>query len=246
MNSSPIQKKGAAFSRDIEIPPLDHLNETFRMLGYRERIHLLYAYFKEQEVLVTSSFGTSSVFLLFLLYQLRPTQKIYFVDTGYHFPETLQYKKELEQRFQLSIQDVHPEIKDHEQTRKDLLWSTNQDGCCQVNKVLPLEPLKQQHKVWISGLMGFQNEYRADLPIFEQREDLIKFHPLIDLDEGEFLYEMERYQLPRHPLEDQGYGSIGCTHCTQKGEGRSGRWADLEKTECGLHPDFLNNFNKLK
>jgi phosphoadenosine phosphosulfate reductase len=77
------------------------------------------------------------------------------------------------------------------------------------------------------------------LEVFEQRGDIIKFQPLVDIDEGEFLYHLDFYKLPRHPLEKHGYGSIGCMHCTEKGQGRTGRWARSGNTECGLHPNFF-------
>jgi phosphoadenosine phosphosulfate reductase len=87
--------------------------------------------------------------------------------------------------------------------------------------------------------MAYQTDFRKNLRVWEEQGDLMKFHPLIDIEEGEFLYQTGLNKLPQHPLLDLGFGSVGCTHCTVKGEGRSGRWADKEKTECGLHPGFF-------
>ncbi|MBK8565171.1 MAG: phosphoadenosine phosphosulfate reductase family protein [Saprospiraceae bacterium] len=101
---------------------------------------------------------------------------------------------------------------------------------------MPLDPIKAQHKVWVSGLMVYQTEFRSHLRVFERQGDIIKFHPLIDIDEGEVLYQFSLNNLPKHPLEDMGSGSIGCTHCTKKGEGRDGRFQGQSRTECGLHP----------
>ncbi|MEM1220402.1 MAG: phosphoadenylyl-sulfate reductase [Bacteroidota bacterium] len=214
---------------------LDHLNAIFTPLSFQERLHLLYAYFHQSEVLVTSSFGTQSVFLLHLLHQLKPTQKVHFINTGYHFPETLAYRKLLESSLQLSIIDVHPAPEQHQLSQEQSMWENQPNRCCFYNKVKPLQGVKVGHKVWISGVMGFQTPTRKGLRVFEQSEDIIKFHPFIDIDEGELLYHMDRYKLPRHPLEAKGYGSIGCSHCTRKGDGRSGRWSNSNKTECGLH-----------
>ena len=227
---------------DLEgaIPDVAHLNSIFTPLGPLERIHLLYAYFKENEVLVTSSFGTKSVFLLHMLHLMRPTQRIYFIDTTYHFPETHAYKRELMERFDLVVEDVRPTPEENALTLEGEWWKTHPRLCCAINKIVPLEPIKARHKVWISGLMAYQTEFRSRLQVFEQQGDIIKFHPLIDLSEAAFEEEMKKHDLPRHPLEDEGFGSIGCTHCTARGEGRSGRWKATGQTECGLHPGFFD------
>ena len=91
----------------------------------------------------------------------------------------------------------------------------------------------------MSGVMKHQTAFRSDLKVFEMQGDLLKFHPNVDVTEEEFDAYLTIYDLPRHPLESQGFGSIGCTHCTVKGEGREGRWKGQDKTECGLHPDYF-------
>ena len=122
-----------------------------------------------------------------------------------------------------------------ERPPEDLLWVENPDECCFVNKIQPLAPLKATHKVWISGLMAFQTPYRAELDVFTVTNEIVKFNPLIDMSEMLYLVYTAHYHLPIHPLQVLGYGSVGCTHCTQKGEGRDGRWFGTNKTECGLH-----------
>jgi len=219
---------------------IELLNDVFTPLSFEERLQLLYKYFPEEDVLVTSSFGTKSVFLLHLLHRIHPTQPVHFIDTTYHFPETIRYKKDLTRLFDLNVVDVFPAIEENALTREEEWWKDHPRMCCAVNKIVPLEPIKAKHKIWISGLMSYQTEYRSRLKVFERQGDIIKFHPLIDIDEGEFLYYMDYYKLPRHPLEKHGYGSVGCTHCTAQGEGRSGRWQGTGKTECGLHPGYFN------
>lgn len=218
---------------------IEELNAIFTPMSFQERLAKLYEYFPEKEVLLTSSFGTKSVFLLHLMSELRARHKIYFIDTTYHFPETLRYKRKLTKLLDLNIIDVKPREKENSITREDQWWVDHPKMCCTVNKVAPLDPIVSRHKVWISGLMAYQTPFRAHLRVFEQQGDILKFHPLIDIDEGEFLYHLSYYDLPRHPLEDKGYGSIGCTHCTAKGEGRTGRWKESNKTECGLHPTYF-------
>lgn len=222
-------------------PPydLDQLHTTFVGLSPLERVEQLYAYFPADQVLVTSSFGTSAALLLALIAEVRPNQPIYFIDTTYHFPETHAYRRQLVQQFNLQVVDLFPEAEANALTRAEQWWINRQDDCCGVNKVAPLDALKGQYQVWVSGVMGFQTPFRQSMRIFEPQDQLLKFHPLIDLTEGEFQFYQTRYQLPAHPLEAQGYGSVGCTHCTKPGAGRSGRWADSEKTECGLHPGYF-------
>lgn len=219
---------------------VEELNAIFTPLSFKERIARLYLYFGKKEVLFTSSFGTKSVFLLHLLKQIEPDQKVHFIDTTYHFKETLKYKKKLTKLLKLEVIDVLPREKENKITLEDQWWIEHPKMCCSVNKVVPLESIVARHKVWISGLMSKQTDFRSRLRVFEEQGDILKFHPLIDIDAGEILYHKSYYKLPNHPLEEQGYGSIGCTHCTMKGEGRSGRWKGKDKTECGLHPSYFN------
>ncbi len=215
------------------------LNDIFRPLAYKERLRKLYKYFDEDEILVTTSFGANSVFLLYLLDQVHPGQRVYFIDTTYHFPETWAYKEQLERMFRLRFVTLQPEAEANAQTRRERMWETNPDLCCAINKVLPLEPVKARHKVWVSGLMSWQTDFRRQLRVFERQGGLLKFHPLLDLSEDYWRAEVTRLGLPAHPLAEKGYGSIGCTHCTAPGQGRSGRWQGKGKTECGLHPGFF-------
>lgn len=232
-----------ATQSDIELEwqdlSIELLNDIFTPLNFEARIRLLYKYFKTDEVLYTSSFGTKSVFLLHLLKQLKPEQNVHFINTTYHFPETLAYKKQLTELLDLKVKEVLPNTAENNLTREETWWVEHPKMCCTINKVVPLKPIVTQHKVWISGLMSYQTSFRSRLKVFERQGDIIKFHPLIDIDEGEFLYYLSKNNLPNHPLETEGYGSIGCTHCTHKGEGREGRWKGQEKKECGLHPAYF-------
>lgn len=123
----------------------------------------------------------------------------------------------------------------HNYTRDNQLWESDPNMCCQVNKVEPLNVIKSNYKIWISGLMSFQSPERGQLEIFEKRGDLIKFYPLLDVTAEELESCKEKYSLPEHPLINKGFSSIGCTNCTIAGEDRSGRWVGKGKVECGLH-----------
>ncbi len=230
-----LEEKTAEW-QDISV---ELLNDVFTPLPYQERIRLLYKYFRDEDVLLTSSFGTSSAFLLYWISEIRPSQRVHFIDTTYHFPETLTYKEKLTALFGLEVLDVLPDPTQNALTTDESWWVEHPRMCCTINKVMPLEPIKAAHKVWISGLMSYQTEFRSHLRVFERQGDILKFHPLIDIDEGELLYHFSLHNLPQHPLEYKGYGSIGCVHCTKKGEGRDGRFKGQSRTECGLHPGYF-------
>lgn len=218
-----------------DLPTIEELNKEFSQLSPEKRIEQLYQYFSEEEVLMSSSFGTTSIYLLHLIHRSRPTQPIASVDTGYLFKETHDYANTIQQKYNLKVNWTAPAEADHKESLEGKLWEKNPNLCCTLNKTIPFEAIKQEHKVWITGLLGFENEFRANLPIFEKSGGILKFCPIIDQTKESVQQYIEFFKLPLHPLAEQGYGSVGCTHCTVKGEGRSGRWQNLAKTECGLH-----------
>lgn len=202
-------------------------------MSLEERIKSLYTDFSK--VLFTSSFGTTSAFLLHLFHKIRPAETVYFLDTTYHFNETIEYKETLTRLLSLNVKEVKAEEWKNKFTQQDKTWNSDPDLCCSINKVEPVDKIKVKYDVWVSGLMSSQNMHRENLKIFEQKEDIIKFYPLIDQSEKEARAYLKKNQLPEHPLLSQGYSSVGCFHCTVAGKGRSGRWVNKSKTECGLH-----------
>lgn len=211
------------------------LNARYRDLSVEQRVQQLYQDFPPNEIMLTSSFAANSALLLHVFSMYAPQQKVLFIDTGFHFQETLGYKKDLTKLYRLNVEDVRAEDWKHEHTVKDETYKTDPDFCCSINKVEPLEEVKKQHSVWVSGLMRWQTEHRAGLDVFEHRGGIIKFYPLIDVTKEERQAYIKEHDLPFHPLVAEGYSSIGCTHCTRKGDDRSGRWVDTAKSECGLH-----------
>lgn len=217
---------------NIDIPSL---TKNLKNVHPQERIEMLFHHFREEEVFITSSFGATSIILLHLVSKVKPGFPVHFIDTGYNFRETLEYKEYLTEKLKLNIIDVKAEAHKHRFTKENETWRYNTDLCCYINKVSPVNELKQNHKVWIAGLLNFQNRFRKDLNIFDQKEDILKFYPIVDMPEEEVSLYQTLYNLPVHPLLPKGYSSIGCTHCTKKGAGRAGRWVHSSKTECGLH-----------
>ncbi|MDR2876436.1 MAG: phosphoadenylyl-sulfate reductase [Chromatiales bacterium] len=221
--------------REFDPQRIKALNEKYRPLTPEQRITELYRDFEPSQVMLTSSFAATSAFLLHVFSRTAPHQRVFFIDTGYHFPQTLEYKRKLTELYHLDVVDIRAEDWKHEFTLKDETWKKDPDFCCSINKVEPIYALKQNYEVWASGLMRWQTEHRATLDVFEARNGIIKFYPLIDITREQRDAYIAEHQLPFHPLVAVGYSSIGCTHCTVPGKDRSGRWNNSPKTECGLH-----------
>ena len=209
------------------------LNKQYVSLSPQERFRELFHDFKN--ILFTSSFGTTSAVSLHMLHKAKPGTEIFFLDTTYHFAETLVYKDILTRLLNLNVTTLKGEELRNKFTLVDQTWKKDPDLCCSINKVEPLGLIKPSYEVWVSGLMGTQNENRKELSIFEEKNGMIKFYPLIDLSEDKAYQYMKLHFLPKHPLHEKGYNSVGCTHCTVAGKAREGRWVDKSKTECGLH-----------
>ncbi len=222
-------------SAGLSAEDIKALNDKYYSLDIEARIQELYKDFSQDKVMLTSSFAATSAYLLHIFSRFAPNQKVYFIDTGFHFPDTLAYKEKLTKMFNLKVEDVRAEAWKHEYTVKDETWKTDPDFCCSINKVEPLYNLQGRYDIWVSGLMRWQTEHRATLDIFEERNGIIKFYPLVDVSKEERDLYIKEHDLPFHPLVAQGYSSIGCTHCTKPGDDRSGRWNNSPKTECGLH-----------
>lgn len=225
----------ATNSAGLSAEEIAALNKRHSALHFEERIAQLYQDYSPDEVLVTSSFAATSAYFLHIISRIQPKQKIAFIDTGYHFPETVEYKKFIAEKLGLEVFDVKAEDWKHQFTVNDKTYQNDPDFCCSINKVEPLDAIKPNYKIWTSSLMAWQTDNRAGLDIFEERRGIIKFNPMIDVTREQRDAYIREHDLPFHPLVAQGYASIGCTHCTVKGEGRSGRWAGKPKTECGLH-----------
>ena len=230
-----IEDPPAGNSAGLTAADLEALNAAYAPLAFGDRIRKVYEDFDPAKVLVTSSFAATSAYFLHIISNIRPDQEISFIDTGYHFEETVKYREFLAAEYGLRVQALKAEEWKHEFTRKDKTWSHDPDFCCSINKVEPLEAIKPNYHVWISSLMRWQTDTRSEMEIFEERRGIIKFNPMIDVTKDEREAYIRDHGLPFHPLVAQGYQSIGCTHCTVKGEGRAGRWIGKPKTECGLH-----------
>ncbi|NJR77294.1 phosphoadenylyl-sulfate reductase [Sphingomonas corticis] len=192
-------------------------------------------------VAAVSSFGAESAVLLHMIAEVDRDVPVIFTNTQKMFGETLAYRDELAER--LGFTDLRVFRPDPRLLRlkddKGLRWSYDPDGCCDLRKVEPLRRALAPFDAWISGRKGFQAKSRTALPRFEIDEGRLKLNPLADWDKARLDAYFSEHDLPRHPLEAQGYLSIGCAPCTSKvrpGEDpRAGRWRGWDKVECGIH-----------
>lgn len=193
---------------------------------------------------VTSSFQTQSIVLLHIISRIDSTIPVYFINTGYHFPETITHKNNVASFLGLKVIDLIPLVPKNNQrdARGNLLFTFDPDYCCYINKVQPVEPLLEQYDVWINGIRANQNNFRSNLQVFESTGcRAVKFHPLLDWSMDDMEAYIREHDLPVHPLENKGYKSIGCEPCTRplkSSENREGRWFGMRKTECGLNTEW--------
>lgn len=195
----------------------------------------------------SSSFQTHSIPMLHVLRRIAPEVPVYFLDTGFHFAETLAYRDRIATWLGIRVHNVRsPITKIQQRDAQGQFWfATDPDYCCYLNKTLPLEPVLAEFDVWISGVRRDQSDTRqafaheAPGPF-----DTIRFHPMLDWDKQMIWQYVLDFDIPRHPLEERGYDSVGCEPCTRlalPGDDRSGRWFGLRKTECGLHTELIGD-----
>ncbi len=217
------------------------LNNLFRGHSTEELLREVLGNHMLGDAALVSSFGAESAVLLHLVAQADPSVPVLFLDTGKHFPETLAYCDTLVARLGLTnVRTIAPDAETIEKRdATGLRWSYDPDGCCEIRKVVPLEKALAGFDASITGRKAFQASTRNALPRFELDGDRLKFNPLADWTKADIDAYFAAHDLPRHPLEAQGYLSIGCAPCTsivKPGEDpRAGRWRGWEKTECGIH-----------
>lgn len=194
---------------------------------------------------IVSSFGADSAVLLHMVAQVDPSLPVFFLETGKHFSETLDYVETLKRHLGLlHVTALVPDPADL--ARFDPggdLWESDPDSCCHIRKTEPLDTAVARFGGWVTGRKRYQTAERGVLPHFElTSDDRIKVNPLAYFSDTEVNAYKLTHGLPEHPLFDKGYKSIGCSPCTSivsEGEDpRAGRWRGLNKKECGIHFDF--------
>jgi phosphoadenosine phosphosulfate reductase len=189
---------------------------------------LAYAFEHHPGLKMACSFQKEESVLVHMLRELTDAPRVFTIDTGVLFPETLSTWKAFEDRFGL-----HVEVLDARSPGE--AWTAG--NCCGAAKVDALERGLADADAWVTGIRREQAATRAQTPKVErdERRGIWKFNPLADWSEKDVWRYIHQHDLPYHPLHDEGYASIGCAPCTQPGSGREGRWSGQDKTECGIH-----------
>jgi phosphoadenosine phosphosulfate reductase len=194
-------------------------------------------------IALVSSFGAEAAVLLHMVATIDPATPVLFLDTQKHFGETLRYRDTLVARLGLSdVRSLTPDAEEVARQDPDgMLWHRAPDACCALRKVVPLERALRPFAAWITGRKRYQSGTRAALAAVEAEGEggRIKINPLASLGACDIEAEFAARGLPPHPLVADGFLSIGCMPCTARpvnpNDPRSGRWAEREKTECGIH-----------
>lgn len=193
------------------------------------------------KIAVSSSFGIETAVLLDMVARIDRTVPVIFLETGFLFPETIDYKNMLQDRLRLTdIRVVTPDRDIIDQYDPDgTLHQSDPDACCHIRKVLPLQHAMKDFSAWITGRKRFHGGDREALAVIDSDESHVKINPLANWDHDRIMAAFDDRALPRHPLEFKGYTSVGCAPCTALPDGsgdlRSGRWKGQDKTECGIH-----------
>jgi phosphoadenosine phosphosulfate reductase len=197
---------------------------------------------------IASAFQAEGTAVIHMATRIRPDVPILFLETGFHFEETLQFKQELTERFGLNVVDLGGDHTPESQETRfgPRLYERNPDLCCDLNKVIPFNRALRQLDGWITSLRRDSAFTRKHTPIVYRYECepghwLVKVNPIANWTRAEVWRYLKEHDIPRHPLYELGYSSIGCAPCTRmifRGEDeRAGRWSGVMKTECGIHAE---------
>jgi phosphoadenosine phosphosulfate reductase len=195
------------------------------------------------KLMMATAFGAEGCCILHMLAEIEPTVHVINLETGYQFPETLQMRERIKNRYGIIVEFVRPELSvaEYEKKHGGSLYTEFSDQCCHDRKMVPLKKAATGYEAWISAIRQDQTAHRkvAGVVQWDPKFELVKINPLLTWtlkDVWNFIY---KYDIPYNPLHDQGYPSIGCQPCTlpvEPGEDeRAGRWAGKAKKECGLH-----------
>ncbi len=208
-------------------------------------------HFKNQRLAMTTSFGMEGCALIDMYASLGKPFTVVYLDTMFFFPETYTLRDEMVTRYpHVEFVNRGTSLTPDEQAKQhgEELWKTNPDLCCKLRKVEPMHQTLLEIDVWVTALRRSQSITRANLRVIEWdwQYQLLKVSPLAKWERSEIWSYIQEHKVPYNKLHEEGYPTVGCTHCTTPVEGskpgdysRSGRWKELNKTECGLHGDGI-------
>jgi phosphoadenosine phosphosulfate reductase len=223
---------------------LEQISQTLESLPLHEALETLLSAADRQKACLTCSFQAEDMIVLHLLRQEIPEIPVLFLDTGYHFAQTYEYRDRITNEWQLHLVNVLPQLSVAQQESQfGILYQSDPTQCCQLRKVEPLMRSLEPYEIWFTGLRREQSPSRKNLKILEQHrlpggKTLLKVSLLADWTWKQVWNYVGAHQLSYLPQYDQGYLSIGCQPCTaipdDPNNPRSGRWGG-KKLECGIH-----------
>jgi phosphoadenosine phosphosulfate reductase len=192
---------------------------------------------------MATAFGAEGCCIIHMLADIEPSVRIFNLDTGYQFRETMEVRERIRERYGIDVELVRPEltVEEYEAEHGGPLYGHRPDQCCHDRKILPLRRAVVGYDAWISAIRREQTNHRAAAGVvqWDAKFNLVKVNPLLSWTRKDVWTFLFKHEVPYNPLHDQGYPSIGCWPCTRpvaEGEDeRAGRWAGTVKKECGLH-----------
>jgi phosphoadenosine phosphosulfate reductase len=192
---------------------------------------------------MATAFGAEGCCLIHMLAEIEPSVRIFNLDTGYQFSETLELRERIKDRYGIAVELVRPEltVAEYEAEHGGPLYVHRPDQCCHDRKLVPLRRAVVGYDAWVSAIRSDQTQHRAAAGVvqWDAKFRLVKVNPLLSWTRKDVWNFIARHDVPYNPLHDRNYPSIGCWPCTRPvadGEGeRAGRWAGTVKKECGLH-----------
>lgn len=213
-----------------------------------EVIEWLKQKYEPEQVVLTTSYGMEGCSLINMLNEARFGVTIADIDTGFLFPETEMLRSKVKFRYRrFQFETWNPQLNPEEQSRKhgERLWERDATLCCKLRKVEPLEKNIGRFQVWVTGIRKSQSDSRKNIDSiqWDWKHNILKVCPLANWERSDVWRYVNTHNVPYNELHEQGFPSVGCTHCTHKVNGlvdltaysRAGRWSGHQKTECGLH-----------
>jgi len=219
-------------------------NLAFEQAGAEDILRWAAAHFG-QSLCMSTSFQLGGMVLIDMLSKIDRSIPVLFVDTGFHFPETLAFRDQVLERYKINLITLKPIVERPDFVRffgDDKLYERNPTECCRINKIEPMEQALKKYNARIAALRRDASPERARMQILETRTDGVTLiHPLANWTREQTQAYLKQHNVPVHPLHAKGYKTIGCspTCCTvpvsDNAPERAGRWTGTGKTECGLH-----------
>jgi phosphoadenosine phosphosulfate reductase len=192
---------------------------------------------------MATAFGAEGCCRIHMLAEIEPRVRVFNLETGYQFPETLALRERIKQRYGIEVELVRPDttVQEYEQLHHGALYVNDPERCCHDRKIVPLRRALAGYDAWISAIRKDQTADRAAAAavMWDKKFNLVKVNPLLTWTRRDVWAFILEHDVPYNPLHDRGYPSIGCWPCTEPVEDgageRAGRWAGRAKKECGLH-----------